>query len=93
MGERYATDYLIKQLVGQPYPMISPMEKVFIWWSKWQLNIFDGSVRSNYGRYWAWFRKGDLQRVIKKQAEEIAFVIDHQFRSEPAEPLAKKLVI
>ena len=52
-------DYLIKPLVGQPYPMISHGKGVYLY-DQMAINIL--MVRqSNYGRYWAW-RKGDCRR-------------------------------
>lgn len=81
-------DYLIKPLVGQPYPMISHGKGVYLYDQNGN-KYFDGSS----GAITAGIGHGvkEIADVIKKQAEEIAFVYRSQFTSEPAEKLAKKL--
>ena len=79
-GERYAR--LIKPLVGQPYPMISHGKGVYLYDQNGN-KYFDGSS----GAITAGIGHGvkEIADVIKKQAEEIAFVYRSQFTSEPAE--------
>ena len=52
-------DYLIKPLVGQPYPMISHGKGVYLYDQNGN-KYFDGSSEQ-LRRYWAW-RKGDCRR-------------------------------
>ena len=70
-------DYLIKPLVGQPYPMISHGKGVYLYDQNGN-KYFDGSS----GAITAGIGHGvkEIADVIKKQAEEIAFVYDHSLR-------------
>ncbi len=81
-------EYLIKPLVGQPYPTISHGNGIYLYDTngKRYLDGSSGAITASIGH-----GVKEVIEAMTKQAEKVSFVYRSQFTSEAAERLAKML--
>jgi len=82
--------YLIKPHLHRTYPAVDYGNGVYLFdkLGKKYLDACSGAVTANIGH-----GNNEIVKVMKDQAEKVAFVYRAQFTSEPAEELAMKLAL